>query len=79
MQTQTPLMATFRRSGSKVADVVPIAESTRPQLGSSPWMAHLRRLLRAMERPASTASSSVAAFTTSMRMSFDAPSASPMS
>ena len=58
---------------------MPIAESTRPQLGSSPWMAHLRRLLRAMERPTSTASSSLAAPTTSIRMSLEAPSASPIS
>ncbi len=42
-------------------------------------MAHLRRLLRATERPTSTASSSLAAPTTSMRISLLAPSASPMS
>ncbi|KIX78260.1 hypothetical protein SF23_07620 [Streptomyces sp. MBRL 10] len=79
LQTQTPLMATLSRSGSKAARVVPIADSTRPQLGSSPWMAHLSRLLRAMERPTSTASSSLSAPITSMRMSLLAPSASPIS
>ena len=65
-QTQTPLMATSSRSGSKAAAVVPTAASTRPQLGSSPRMAHLSRLLRATARPTSTASSSVAAPTTSI-------------
>ena len=43
------------------------AARIRPQFGSSPWIAHLKRLLRAMARPTSTASSSVAALTTSMR------------
>lgn len=79
LQTQTPLMATFNRSGSKAAFVVPMALRTRPQLGSSPWIAHLRRLLRAMERPTSTASSSLAAPTTSTLMSLLAPSASRIS
>ena len=41
--------------------------STRPQLGSLPNSAHLSRLLRAIERPTSTASSSLAAPTTSIR------------
>ena len=58
---------------------MPMADSTRPQLGSSPWMAHLRRLLRATARPTSTASSSRAAPTTSIAMSLLAPSASPIS
>ena len=55
------------RRGSKAADVVPTAASTRPQFGSSPWTAHLNRLLRATARATSTASSSVAAPTTSIR------------
>ena len=50
-QTQTPLMATASCSGSKAASVVPTAASTRPQFGSSPWIAHLSRLLRATARP----------------------------
>ena len=66
-------------SDSKAAVVVPMAESTRPQFGSSPWMAHLSRLLRDTARPTSSASSSVAAPTTSISMSLDAPSASAMS
>jgi hypothetical protein len=40
---------------------VPIAASTRPQFGSLPKIAALNRLLRATERPTSTASSSVRA------------------
>jgi hypothetical protein len=75
-QTQTPLIATPSSSGSNVALVVPIAESTRPQFGSSPCRAHLSRLLRDTARPASTASASVAALMTSIRMSLVAPSAS---
>lgn len=77
--THTPLIATFTWSGSKTASVVPTADSTRPQFGSSPWMAHLSRLLRAMERPTVTASSSDAAPTTSIAMALDAPSASTSS
>ena len=49
-QTQTPLSATSRCSGSNAASVVPTAARTRPQLGSSPWRAHLSRLLRATAR-----------------------------
>ena len=49
-------------SGSNAAWVVPAAASTRPQFGSSPYSAHLSRSERAMLRPTSTASSSVAAF-----------------
>src|SRR5579864_4352869 len=41
--TQMPLIATLSRSGSKIASVVPTAARTRPQLGSSPPMAHLSR------------------------------------
>ena len=52
-------MATSSWSGSNAARVVPIAASTRPQLGSLPNSAHLSRLLRAMLRPTSTASSSL--------------------
>ena len=60
-QTQTPFIATSRSAGSKAACVVPMLASTRPQLGSLPKTAALNRLLRAIERPTSTASSSVAA------------------
>ncbi len=57
-QTQTPFMATSRSAGSNAACVVPMLASTRPQLGSLPKTAALKRLLRAMLRPTSTASSS---------------------
>src|SRR3546814_18972513 len=46
---------------------------------SLPKIAALKRLLRATERPTSTASSSLAAWVTSMRMSWLAPSASDCS
>ena len=72
-------MVTSSRSGSKAARVVPTAASTRPQLGSAPKIAHLKRLLRATARATSRASSTLAAPTTSMAMSWWAPSASPMS
>jgi hypothetical protein len=75
-QTQIPLIATFSRSGWKTAPVVPTALSTRPQLGSSPPMAHLSRLLRATERPTVTASASEAAPITSIEIILLAPSAS---
>src|SRR5215468_6519611 len=73
-QTHTPLIATLIRSGSNAASVVPTAESTRPQLGSAPAMAHLSRADRATARPAVTASASSAAPTTSIAMSLPAPS-----
>src|SRR5262249_14671638 len=41
--THTPLIATLIRSGSNAASVVPTADSTRPQFGSAPAMAHLSR------------------------------------
>src|SRR6185437_8179875 len=78
-QTQIPLIATFSRSGWKTASVVPTALSTRPQLGSSPPMAHLSRLFRATDRPTVTASASEAAPTTSMVIILFAPSASSWS
>src|SRR5271165_6066894 len=78
-QTQIPLIATFSRSGWNTASVVPTAASTRPQLGSSPPMAHLSRLFRATARPAVTASVSEAAPTTSIVIIFSAPSASSWS
>ncbi len=78
-QTHTPLTATFSRSGSKTASVVPTAARIRPQLGSSPPMAHLTRLLRATARPTVTASFSLAAPMTSMVIIFCAPSASSWS
>src|SRR5262249_21745887 len=65
-QTQTPLIATLSSSGTNVALVVPMAASTRPQLGSSPVTAHLNRLHLATARPTATASCSLAAPTTSM-------------
>ena len=40
--------------GSKAAAVVPTAASTRPQLGSLPKIAHLKRLLRATARATSS-------------------------
>ena len=49
-QTQTPLIATSRSAGSNAASVVPTAARIRPQFGSSPWIAHLSRLLRATAR-----------------------------
>src|SRR6266567_3607464 len=55
-QTQTPLIATLSRSGSKAASVVPTAATTRPQLGSAPARAHFSRLLRATARAAVSAS-----------------------
>ena len=79
-QTHTPLSATARCSGSKAASVVPTALSTRPQLGSSPWMAHLSRLLRATARATVTASSTVAARVDGRpRCSWSTPSASSTS
>ena len=78
-QTQIPLMATLSRSGSKTALVVPTAETTRPQFGSSPVIAHLSRLLRVTARPAWTASSSLAAPMTSTMIILLAPSASSWS
>src|SRR5664279_4141372 len=56
------------RIRSNAASVVPIAASTRPQLGSLPKIAALNRLLRATERPTTTASSSLAAPMTSIRI-----------
>ena len=67
------------RSGSKSAAVVPMAASTRPQLGSCPKTAHLKRLLRAIARPTCTASSSEAACSTWMAIVWAAPSASTSS
>ena len=56
-----------------------MAASTRPQLGSWPKTAHLKRLLRAIARPTCTASSSDAAWRTSMAIVCAAPSASASS
>ena len=57
--TPAPRSSTRRRgTGRTAACVVPIAASTRPQFGSLPKIAALKRLLRATERPTSTASSS---------------------
>ena len=78
-QTSTPLSETSRSNGSNAAVVVPMAARTRPQFGSRPNTAHLNRLLRATERPTSTASVSEAAPTTSTAMSCSDPSASRMS
>ncbi len=78
-QTHTPLRATARCSGWNAASVVPTALRTRPQLGSSPWMAHLSRLLRATERATVTASSTVAARVAVTAMLFVDPSASSTS
>ena len=58
---------------------MPSSARMRPQLGSSPWIAHFTRLARDTERAAATASSSLAAFSTSMRISLLAPSASATS
>ncbi len=77
--TWTPLMATSMPYGSNAAPVVPTAARTRPQLGSLPNTAALKRLLRATARPTSTASSSEAACTTSMAMTWEAPSAAACS
>ncbi len=49
-QTWTPFIVTSRAAGSKAARVVPTAARTRPQLGSLPKIAHLKRLLRATAR-----------------------------
>ena len=56
-QTVTPLIVTSTWSASNAASVVPMAASTRPQLGSLPNSAVLSRLLRAQARPAVSASS----------------------
>ena len=64
------------RPGRTRACVVPMLASTRPQLGSLPKTAALNRLLRATLRPTSTASSSVAALSTVIAISWSAPSAS---
>ena len=76
LHTHTPLIATLSWSGSNAALVVPTAASTRPQFGSSPWIAHLSRLQRAIARPTSTASGSLAAPVTSIVIALLAPSAS---
>src|SRR3954452_2655913 len=78
-QTVTPLMVTSTRSASNAASVVPIAASTRPQLGSLPNSAVLSRLLRAQARPAVSASSTLAALRTVIAMSLVEPSASASS
>ena len=75
-QTQTPFIATSRSAGSNCAVVVPMLARTRPQLGSLPKTAALKRLLRATLRLTSTASSSVAAWSVVMAISWSAPSAS---
>src|SRR3954451_6497132 len=77
--TVTPLMVTSTRSGSNAASVVPMAASTRPQLGSLPNSAVLSRLLRAQARPAVSASSTLAALRTVTAMSLVEPSASASS
>jgi hypothetical protein len=74
-----PFIVTSSWAGSNGARVVPTAASTRPQLGSLPKTAHLKRLLRATARATSSASSSVAAAGTSIAMSWCAPSASAIS
>ena len=79
VHTRTPFIQTSTSYGSNSASVVPIAASTRPQFGSLPKIAALKRLLRATERPTSTASDSDAACTTAIVMSWLAPSASPCS
>src|SRR3954463_3882467 len=78
-QTVTPLMVTSTWSASNAASVVPIAASTRPQLGSLPNSAVLSRLLRAHARPAVRASWTLAAFRTVIAMSLVEPSASASS
>src|SRR3954463_4525174 len=78
-QTVTPLMVTSTRSASNTASVVPIAASTRPQLGSLPNSAVFSRLLRAQARPAVSASSTLAALRTVTAMSLVEPSASASS
>ena len=78
-QTWMPLKKTSSRSASKTASVTPMADSTRPQFGSPPKIAHLNRLLRATSRPTVSASRSDAAPTTSRAISCLAPSASAIS
>src|SRR5919107_2858427 len=78
-QTVTPLIVTSTRSGSNAASVVPIAASTRPQLGSLPNSAVLSRLLRAHARPAVSASVTLTAPRTVIAMSLVEPSASASS
>src|SRR3954470_7404917 len=77
--TVTPLMVTSTRSAWNAASVVPIAASTRPQLGSLPNSAVLSRLLRAHARPAVSASCTLAALRTVIAMSLVEPSASASS
>ena len=50
----------------------------RPQFGSLPEMAHLSRFEAATARPQASAASSLVAPVTVMRMSWEAPSPSPM-
>src|SRR4051812_37706203 len=78
-QTVTPLISTSTWSASKAASVVPMAASTRPQLGSLPNSAVLSRLFRAQARPAVSASRTLAAFRTVIAMSLVEPSASASS
>ena len=77
--TWTPFIETSSVSASNAAVVVPTAARTRPQFGSAPKIAHLKRLLRATLRATSRASSTEAAPRTSMAMSWCAPSASATS
>ena len=79
LQTFTPFKSTSILSGSITALVVPIAAKTRPQLGSSPPSAHLRRLFLAHALPTSTASLSLLAFIVVIEMIFECPSASAIS
>ena len=72
-------MVTLTLSGSKVAEVVPTSERMRPQLGSLPKMAVLKRLERDTARETSSASASLAAPRVRTWISWLVPSASPMS
>ena len=74
-----PLMATSTSSGLKgqtSSGTVPSWERMRPQLGSAPATAHLRRLEELTVRAAASAASSLTAPETVMAMSWVAPSAS---
>ena len=80
-QMRTPLTSTVTFSesyGATSGGTVPRELTMRPQFGSLPEMAHLSRLDAATARPHARAASSVVAPVTLTRMSWLAPSPSPM-
>nr|CRL69272.1 hypothetical protein CPGR_00224 [Mycolicibacter nonchromogenicus] len=78
-KTGNPLNDTVTRSGSMVNGTIPMAASTRPQLGSEPNSAVLTRLSRATIRAAVRASASLPAPLTVIDTRLVTPSASACS